>query len=174
MEPKPKSLLERLAPSLRYAEIASFVAIVTGFALLHLNHGGLGPKFILFGFSALAAVYYFYAYIPNPPSETQLLQTVTESPKGFIQLLPAILRKVLFVASAVALVGILFSILHLAGTGTVILIGLSAITIATIASIYLILRNSESLTILQGALLRAVPIAAYSIHWLYEFWPLPN
>jgi hypothetical protein len=161
MEPQPPTFKQRLFSFLKYLEIIALVLIAVGFALLHLYHSGPGPQFIMIGFTAFAAVNFMYAYLPEPPTEA-------DANKNLL-LIRTIVRKVLFLGSSVCLIGILFSILDLNGAREMLLIGSTAAIVTILAAGALIIKDDVQLDYFKGGLLRGVPIAIYSMHWLYEF-----
>ena len=174
MEKQPTSFQALLGKGLHYIEMVSLLLIGSGFAARQINQvGGMGPALTMIGFTAFAIVCYLYAFLPPAglagPVETS---GAPERKPGFMKLLPVLGRKVAYIASAVCLLGILFAIRHLAGAGQMLLIGVISVTIASLICIFNVITDSESLNSYKGVLLRAMPIAAYSIHWLYQYWPL--
>lgn len=177
---QPRGFAGKLAPILRYIEIAALIAVLAGFAFLHHGDADPGPQLIMIGFSALAVICYLYGFIPPAPTSTESDVSTSgdtkiagdEEParKGFKELLPVLLRKTMYIACSVCLIGILFSILHLQGSRELLLIGTAILTPGSLVLIVMILVNAELQARYKGILIRSVPIAAYSIHWIIEFW----
>jgi hypothetical protein len=104
---------------------------------------------LMIGLLTLATTYFLSAYTVVP-------QASSPDKKGFADLLPAILRKLLFIGLSVYWVAFLFTILHLNGANEMMIIGLGTIVICSVVSMVLILGNRERMTWLKDPLLRVV------------------
>jgi hypothetical protein len=161
MEASPSPFPEKLGATLRYAEIGFLIVSAIGLMLFYANLPK-GLEVIMIGLSALSTNYFLYAFTIPPKPEADS----STSPNGFIDLLPTIVRKVVYLGCSVALIGLLYVHLKLPGGGDMLLIGGSTLVISCLLSGFLILRNNASISLLQGPLLRGLPILVLAGYWM--------
>lgn len=140
------TLLPRI---LKWTEILGIVLAVAGyvFKILHL---AAADQMLMIGLNTLATTYFLFGFTVPP-------QVVDDGkPKGFADLMPTILRKLLYIGLAVFLVGFLFAILHLEGARQMLMIGLGTLVGGVLLSMVLILGNRDRMTLLKDPLIRAV------------------
>jgi hypothetical protein len=138
------SLLPKI---LTWTEIASLIVTCIGVLLKILHYQG-APEMLMVGLLTLATTYFLFAYTVVTFKE--------EKQRSFIDLLPMILRKVMFIGLSVYCVALMFTFLQLSGADQQMTIGLLVIAIGTGISMILILGNRERMEILQTPLTRCV------------------
>ena len=143
---------------LKWTEIASLAVILVAILLKAMHYQG-APDMLMIGFTTLAATYFLSAYtIVQLPIET------SDKQKGFADLLPTILRKLMYIGLAVYCVARLFTFLHYPGANEMMLIGGLTIVGGTAISLLLVLTKRERMAMLQAPLIRCVgAIALYFI-----------
>jgi len=163
MEASPTPFSLKLGTYLRYAEIAFLILSAIGLILFYSDLSK-GHEVILIGLSSLSTIYFLYAFTlppePQPDSDT------SASPKGFLDLLPTIVRKVVYIASCVSIIGFLYGHLKLPGGGQMLTIGGSTLFLSCLLSSGLVLRSNASIALLRGPLLRGVPILLFVCYWM--------
>ena len=161
MEARPSLFSEKLSTNLKYAEMGFLIVSAIGLILFY-SDVPKGLEIILIGLSALSTNYFLYAFTlppkPKPASDS--------SPRSFIDLLPTVLRKVVYVGCSVSLIGLLYVFLKLPGGWEMLMIGGSALVLSCFVSCILILRNKANVALLRGPLLRGVPILALVGYWM--------
>lgn len=133
---------------LKWTEILAIMAAVIGLLLKVLNYPGFS-ELLMIGLMTLAATYFLSAYVFIPGSDSQ-------EKKGLADLLPAILRKLMYIGLAVYWVAFLFAILHLNGANEMMIIGLGTLVICALISMALVLGNRERMKWLRDPLIRTV------------------
>jgi hypothetical protein len=132
----------------KWTEILGIIASLGGlvFKILHLTGA---DEFLLVGMMTLSTTYFISGFImiPVPDDGKQ---------KKFADLLPTVLRKLMYIALSVYLIGFLFAILHLAGANEMLIMGVGSLVICTVVSMALILGNRERMTLLQAPLIRSI------------------
>lgn len=143
------------------------LAISGAFAGVALKYSGLpgGDEVLMLSLSSLSAVYFLTAF--KPPAET----SSTERPQGFVDLLVrTIMPKATWIACSVAVIGVLFAILHLHGAREQLMVGCAALASSVVISLYFIATGSDDTSGLVKILYRAAPILVMA---LYMFMNLP-
>jgi hypothetical protein len=162
-EPVRNPFIEKLVPFLAAAEIAALVLTAVGLILQYYQLPN-GAECVMLGGSALAIVYFLMAYLPQAGTEA----TTEVIPRGFSYLLyTTILPKIAFISCSIAVVGLLFGLLHLTGAHQMLTIGASTLLLSCLICGIAILMNNQNLKQLRGPLLRALPLALMAIYWLY-------
>lgn len=148
--PNPARMLAILPKITKWTEIFGIIISLVGFIFKVLHLPG-SNEFLLLGLLTLAATYFVSAFILVPlPDDYQ--------PKTFADLLPTIVRKVMFMALAVSLNGFLFAILHLVGADQMLRVGIATLVIGVFLSMGLTLGNRERMTLLKAPLIRSVAV----------------
>lgn len=140
--PERSGFTGQMAKVLPAIEIAALVCIIAGstFKILHLTGANM---LLLIGLSSLAGAWYLMAFMPAPPVDDEM--NTPSPPKGFFDLLLAtILPKLMGIAGAVSIIGILFHLLHLPGDGPMLLIGSSTCAAATAIFLFALLTGKIS------------------------------
>ena len=143
--------MQTLLPKiLKWTEIIGLILAITGyfFKVLHLTGAN---DMLLIGFMTLATSYFLSGFVFVPVADDG-------KPKGFADLMPAILRKLLYIGLAVFMVGFLFSLLHLAGSKEMLMIGLGTLVGGVTLSMVLVLGNRERMALLKDPLIRSVVV----------------
>jgi putative Mn2+ efflux pump MntP len=146
-------------------ELVSLALVGIGLSLIFLDRTE-GNNLLLVGMSSLAMVYFLTAFRPWPDPET-----VERVKKGFMDLLPLLLWKVMYIACSVEVIGLLFYLLQLKGFGQLLLIGTFALVFSLIVAVFLISRKNEILNPLQQALIRGLMLMIMGLYILYTHWP---
>jgi len=140
--PKTTGFSGLLAKILPAIEKAALVCIIAGSSLkiLHLNGANM---LLLIGMSSLAGAWYLMAFMPASPVDDET--NAPPSSMGFLALLmTTILPKLMGIAGAVSIIGILFHLLHLPGAGLMLLIGSSTCAVATAIFLFALLTGKIS------------------------------
>jgi hypothetical protein len=141
------SILPRIT---KWTEILGIILSVTGYGLKILHYAG-ADELLLVGLLTLATTYFLSAFMLVPLPDNHESKTFTD-------LLPTILRKVMYIALAVSLNGFLFAILHLAGADQMLRVGITTLVSGVSVSMVLTLGNRERMTLLKGPLIRSVVV----------------
>lgn len=146
---------------LKWTELVALVVTLLGIAFKTMHWTGAN-NLVLFGLTALAGIYFLsaFAVIPLPEQANGEL-------KGFADMLVLILRKLMFIGLAVFCIAFLFSILHFPGAGEMMLIGLGAVVIGSLASMILVFGKRERMPFLIGPLSRC--LAAVLLYFVLPF-----
>jgi hypothetical protein len=132
------------------AEILGLIISATGYVFKVLHLAG-ADEMLMIGLMTLAAACFLSGFTLVPVTDDG-------KPRGFADLLPVILRKVLYIGLAVFLVGFLFALLHLEGANEMLMMGVGALATGTVLSMVLILGNRERMVVLQAPLIRSVVV----------------
>jgi hypothetical protein len=132
----------------KWTEILGIIVSLGGvsFKILHLPGAN---ELLMVGMMTLSSTYFISGFIMIPVPDNG-------KPKTFADLLPTILRKLMYIALAVYLIGFLFTILHLEGANEMLIIGVGSLIICTAVSMALILGNRERMALLKAPLIRSV------------------
>lgn len=145
-------------------EILGLAAAIVGISLKHLQLPG-ADETLMIGMSVLSMAYFLMAY--KPPANTKS----GAERRGFASLIVGtVLPRVAWIACSVSIIGMLFAILHLHGSGEMLMVGVSVLGVYTILAIYFIATGSEETPLLMSILYRAAPILVVG---LYMFMNLP-
>lgn len=147
----------------KWAEILAIILSLGGvvFKILHLAGAN---EVLMIGMMTLSSTYFISGFIMGPVPDDG-------KPKTFADLLPTVLRKLMYIALAVYLVGFLFTILHLEGANEMLIIGVGSLIICTAVSMILILGNRERMTLLKAPLIRSVVALLLLVLILLTFAP---
>jgi len=168
MEARPTPFSLKLGAYLRYAEIGFLILSAIGLILFYSDLSK-GHEVILIGLSSLSTIYFLYAFTSPPelqPEPGPVASSPDGSPKGFLDLLPTVVRKVVYIASCISIIGLLYEHLKLPGGGQMLLIGGSTLFLSCLLSSVLIFRSEASAAPLRGSLLRGVPILLFVCYWM--------
>jgi hypothetical protein len=141
--PEFQSSLRKILTLALYASVA--VGILA--ALMKMQQYAAGDSLLTIALSATSGVFFLSAYIPVQHSESL-------KPDFYA----TILFKVLYIGSSVMVIGILFTLLHLHGAQEMMLIGVSATSVATLVSAILFLKNPDNWQVLKRAFLSALSV----------------
>jgi hypothetical protein len=143
--------LRKILTVILYAAVAFTVLGI----LLKTQEYSAGDGVLMASLSALSGCLFLHAFLlPNSPADSKP------------DLYAFILLKVLYIGSAVAVMGILFSILHLPGAPKMLTIGSSTTGIACVFSASLFVKNSDNWSVLKVAFawgLAAALVSGYFI-----------
>lgn len=141
-------MLTILPKVLKWTEIFGIITFIAGYLLKLLQYAGAN-ELLLVSMLTLASTYFISGFI--------MVSVVDDGkPKTFTDLLPTILRKLMYIGLAVFLIGFLFSLLHLEGANEMLIIGVGTLVICSLISMLLILGKRERMTLLQAPLIRAI------------------
>lgn len=134
-------------------EFVSLLVTIVGIYLSNL-------EILMIGMATLAAVYFVRAFTPPELGDNGGKQ------RGLFDLLAGVIAmKVAWIASSVAIIGALFTILHLTGAEKQLLIGVvSLATSIIIMGIYVVIKPDGSR--LFPVLYRAVPVCLFAIYMM--------
>jgi hypothetical protein len=153
--------ISALAKILVIGEIIAFLLTLAGALLKYLQSPG-GAEFLMIGLSSLAGVYFLRAFmLPSAgvPGNNK---------RDFLDLLGlTILPKASGIASAVALIGILFTILHLNGAADQLMVGVFALFATVLLSLFYLISRPDSAGHLKSWLIRTVPIFLVGLYFFY-------
>lgn len=145
-------------------EKGSLITVTAGavFKILHYTDADL---FLLIGLSTLAGIWYLMAFSPKRPTEDEA--NTPPAPKDFLSLLlSTILPKVMGIAGAVTLIGILYYLLHLPGATPMLLVGSSTCAAATL--ILVLALSSGKINELPPMIWRTATAGAIGIYYLLQ------
>ena len=174
---RPTLFSLKLGTYLQYAEIGFLILSAIGLILFYSDLSK-GHEVILIGLSSLSTIYFLYAFTlpptyakasvgrPEPQPDSGSGPSPDASPKGFLDLLPTIARKVIYIASCISIIGLLYEHLKLPGGGQMLLIGGSTLFLSCLLSSGLVVRSNASIPVLRGPLLRGAPILLFVCYWV--------
>jgi hypothetical protein len=165
MEARHTAFSEKLGTYLKYAEIGALIVSVFGLTLIYSNVSQ-GMEVLMIGMGALAGIYFLYGFT-LPPLLVVPDAGPEASKKGFIDLLPSVLRKVAYIGCSVAVIGLLFEHLQRPGSEQLLMIGGVTLLISCLLSGIMILISNASIVWLRGPLLRGVPILVFVSYWFF-------
>jgi hypothetical protein len=132
----------------KWTEILGIIVSLIGVALKILHLQG-AIEVLMLGMMTISSTYFISGFIMVAVPDDG-------KPKTFADLLPTILRKLIYISLSIYLVGLLFVILHLAGANEMLIIGVGTLVICTAISMVLILGKRERMTLLRAPLIRSV------------------
>lgn len=125
-----------------------------GFVLLFLNNEG-AETLLMAGLSALAACYFLMGFTPP--------QTSSDSkPSSYL----FVVCKVIYIALATSVIGILFASLKLEGADIMLLNGCAVLTIGMLISAVMVLINHDNLSILKKPLLNGIALLMIGVYFI--------
>src|SRR5689334_7189408 len=124
-------MITLLPKILKWTEILGIVVAGTGVILKISNYTSFA-ELIMVGLLTLAATYFLSAYVFVEGLDNK-------GKKSLADLLPAILRKLMYIGLSVYWVAFLFAILHLAGANELLIIGVGTLVVCAGVSMALIL-----------------------------------
>lgn len=140
-------------------EYLGLAGTLAGLAMMYLQQGG-SLEVLIIGMSPLSVAYFLRAFVPMELQHDDRGGV----PLEVIDLLGnTIIPKVSMIGCSVALIGILFEVLHLHGR-QMLLIGCSTLAISIAVAILLLLRNQERYRFFIGYLARMVPVLVAGIY----------
>ncbi|HBK88432.1 MAG: hypothetical protein U0289_07770 [Cyclobacteriaceae bacterium] len=145
-------------------EKAALITVTAGsvFKILHYTGANM---LLLIGLGTLAATWYLMAFSPKQPSEDEA--STPAGPKDFFSLLVStILPKIMGIAGAVTVIGILFYLLHMPGSTQMLLIGSCSCAAATI--ILVLALSSGKINALPPMIWRIATAGAIGIYYLSQ------
>jgi hypothetical protein len=146
---KPNFILEFLSRHHLRIELILTALVLAG-AVLNYTGTSQGAELLMITMSILATFYFVSAYTPLPGSG----------------LLVIVATKVIGIASSVCVIGLLFTALHLTGSANMLMIGISALSIAGLLLLYtwLTAKNNHHFSLL----LRVAILGGISLSTLLE------
>lgn len=129
-------------------EILGLIVSATGYLFKVLQFPG-GNQMLMIGLLTLSTAYFLSGFVMVPVTDDG-------KPKGLADLLPAILRKLMYIGLSVFIVGFLFALLHLAGANEMLMLSVGTLMICVLISIVLVLGNRERMVLLKAPLIRSV------------------
>jgi hypothetical protein len=135
------------------SEILGLILSVTGYGFKVLHLAG-ADQMLMIGLMTLATTYFLsgFVLVPAPDDSKQ---------KSFVDLMPVVLRKILYIGLSVFLVGFLFGLLHLAGANEMLLMGIGTLLSGTLLAMVLVLGKRERMALLQSPLIRSVVVLVF-------------
>lgn len=149
---------DKLFPFLGTLEKIFLIAFIIGVGL-RITHTNGGDEILLVSMFGLAMICFLTAYKP-------LDMNLGNDIKALVA---TVIIKVLYIGSAVSIIGLLFFFLNFKGYDKMLLIGSMTIGIATVISLYLITQLKDSVNALQPALLRGLPLGIAAAFVLFYF-----
>jgi hypothetical protein len=146
-------MVKILPKLLKGIEILSLILSVIGYVFKVLHLAGAN-EMLMIGLLTLASAYFLSGFVFVPVLDNG-------QPKALADLLPVMLRKILYIGLAVFLTGFLFALLHLAGANEMLLIGVGSLLGGTVLSMVLILGKRERMATLQAPLIRSVVVLVF-------------
>jgi hypothetical protein len=147
-QPNPACMFSALPKITKWTEFLGITVCAVGYVFKVMHYAGAN-ELLLLGFLTLASTYLVSGFIVIALPDGY-------EPKSFFDLLPILLRKVMYLALSVYLLGILFKILHLGGANPMLLVGVATLAIGLLLSVVLIVGNRQRMEILMNPLARSV------------------
>lgn len=151
------SMVKKLPRILQWMEVLALIVTFTGIFFKTMSWVGASDM-LLIGLFSLATAYFLSAFVMVPIEDDG--QT-----KDFLDLLPTILRKVIFIALAVYCIGFLFSLLRLEGAAQQTLVSVLTLAIGVVISMALIVAKRERMTLLKAPLIRGIIALVFQLIW---------
>lgn len=136
--------------------IIALLVSAIGLIFKYLNLSG-SADMLMVGFSSLAAVYFLSAF-----TVVNTLPNSKHSPYALI------LFKLLYMAAAVTVIGLLFFVLKLDSYKEMLLAGGGTLGLAVLISAALIGTNRDNMPILRGPFLMSIPLFLITAYFLYQ------
>ncbi|MBL7873001.1 MAG: hypothetical protein JNM78_15395 [Cyclobacteriaceae bacterium] len=127
---------------------------VIGFVLLFMNNTG-AETLLRAGLSTLAGCYFLLGFAPLP-----------SSPDSKPNLYLPVVYKVIYIALAVAVIGILFVSLKLEGADTMLLLGCGVLTLGLLISAIMVVINHDNLGVLKKPLLNGIALLMIGVYFI--------
>lgn len=137
-------------------EIISLLIILTGLVLYRMEVAE-HQDVLLVGFSTLAACYFLSGFMMVPLPA-----------KGKTNTFAFTLNKLIFIAAAVTLIGLLFILLSLEGVKEMLLVGCGGLAISLVSASVLIAVQSDNLIILKSAFIRGFLLLFLGIYYIKD------
>ncbi|MEQ8304854.1 MAG: hypothetical protein RIB47_15775 [Cyclobacteriaceae bacterium] len=158
MSNAPTPLISIVGRYLPAAEKIFLAGLAVGVVLLFMS---VDTTVLMISLNGLAVVYFLFAYKPLE------IQREEGALFGFSELLAyMIVPKVMWIASAVSLIGIMFSLLKLEGSSNMLLIGLISLGIGTLLLVIFKAIGVKQLEVLQPMLYRTMPLLFFDLYTL--------
>jgi hypothetical protein len=151
------SFAKSLGKILSWLERGAVVVVIIG--LILTATGTNASQILMISMSALAGVYFLYAYQP--------IQIEREEGEkyGFKELLAfTIAPKISWIGNSVMLIGILFSLLSLNGARQMLMVGIGAGAVASFILGALSASGTKNIESIQPVLLRTIPLLGVSLY----------
>lgn len=147
------------------AEKISVASFIGGYFLKLLNVSA-GNDIIILSLSFLSSIYFLLAYVP-PNASIEIPET--KSFRFFPSLSQNILPKLFGIGLSVGVMGLLFTIHQWNGFREMLLIGLSALSVASLIGLIFTINNDENRKALEPRLYRALLMIVIQsfLLWLY-------
>lgn len=156
MEKTPVNFQQSLAKILSIIIYASLAFAVLGI-LLKTQYQSAGDTILMVSLSALAGALFLSAFMP------------VNIPEGLKpDLYSIIIYKVIYIGSSVAVIGILFTLLHLNGAPNMLLVGSLTAGAASIFSGVLFLKNGDNWVVLKQAFITGVAVVSAGVYFIMK------
>lgn len=129
-----------------------------------------GNLILMVSLASLAGVYFLSAYLP--PANPSTASDQPKSTKDLIYL--TILPKITGISLAVAIVGILFALMHMPGAAQMLLIGSIAMGLVLVILGSGVAAGNEHARAMTPMLYRVIPILAISLYYFIRITPSLN
>ncbi len=135
---------------------------------LIMKYQGLpGDEILKISLSGLAGIYYLMGFMKPP--QTEEAAATEEKKRGFLELLfSTIAPKVAWLSCSVSTIGVLFTLLNLAGSREMLMIGGSAAGLATLLIAVGLAQGNEKVKTISQVLYRLVPLLGISAYYLMQ------
>ena len=145
---------------LQIVEKLAWVVAAVGLLFKYLHYPGAN-ELLLLSLAGLAGVFFLFAYRPAPKV------TSSETKLGFADLLfSTIMPKVAWIGCAVLALGVLFGLLHLAGSNEMLMIGIAAGGFALFLILIGMAQGNERVKAITPVLYRLVPMLGTSVYFM--------
>lgn len=139
---------------LKWVEVIALTITVLG-VLFKIMHYAGANEMLMIGLLTLSSAYFLSGFVMVEPPQAE-----DGKLKGFLDLLPTILRKIMFIGLSVFCVGYLFRLLHFQGANEMLIIGIGTLIMSSLISMALILGNRERAELLKAPLIRSIFVIA--------------
>lgn len=152
------AFVARIARYLPIAEKVSLALIVLGVGLWYLK---VDDSLAMISFSLLAAVYFLNGYVRVGPAGTE-----NERPGFLDRIAQTIVPKVMWIACAMSVVGILFYVLNMNGSKEMLMIAVPAMAMGLVLFAAMFAAGAKNINLLTPILYRAIPLFLIGIYLL--------
>lgn len=163
-QPNP-AFIQILAKILTVGEVVTILLSLAGvtFKVMHWTYA---DELLMLGLAGLSSVYFLRAFqMPNPGPNAK---TATEK-KGLLDLLAlAVLPKLSGLSMSVALIGLLFGLLHLSGAAEMLMVGTSSLLGCLAIAFLAVATNAPKYPHIIGFLYRGIPIFIVTAYAFYN------
>ena len=134
----------------------ALIICAVGLGFLTLHYTG-ATELLMIGLSTLAGVYFLMAFmmIQLPPDCKPTLYSF-------------MLYKLIYISSAVTVIGILFALLKLPGANQMLLIGCGGLGVSILFSAVLIGINRDNMFVLKTPFLRGLGLLLLGVYFMYQ------